>query len=215
MEKFKAVLFDMDGVIIDTEKHLVKYWCIAANEFGYPMKREHALHIRSLAGALASEYLRSEVDKDFDYSKVRERRKELMSAELERVGLELKPGVKELLSELDKRGIKKAVCTATDFPRTKGYLTKLDLFDSFDRIICAPMVEHGKPAPDIYLFACRELGLAPADCLALEDSPNGVLSAYTAGCSVVMVPDLTQPAETDRSRIIGSADTLEDVIAYL
>ena len=215
MEKFKAVLFDMDGVIIDTEKYLVKYWCIAANELGFPMKREHALHICSLSGDLAEQYLRSEVDKDFDYWRVRERRKELMSAELEKVGLELKPCVKELLSELDRRNIKKAVCTATDLPRTKGYLTKLGLFDSFDRIICAPMVEHGKPAPDIYLFACKELGLSPCECLALEDSPNGVLSAYTAGCSVVMIPDLTQPTETDRSRIIGSADTLADVIAYL
>ena len=215
MEKYKAVLFDMDGVIIDTEKHLVKYWCEAANEMGYPMKREHALHIRSLSGNLAAEYLKKEVDSGFDYERVRERRKELMSAELKRVDIEMKRGIKELLSELKKRGIRRAVCTATDYPRTKGYLTEIGLFDSFDKIICASMVKHGKPAPDIYLYACGELSLDPAECLAAEDSPNGILSAYSAGCSVVMIPDLTPPTEEDRSRIIGAAETLIDVVKYL
>ncbi|MGN0691312.1 MAG: HAD family hydrolase, partial [Oscillospiraceae bacterium] len=84
-----------------------------------------------------------------------------------------------------------------------------------DKVICGPMVEHGKPAPDIYLYACKELGEAPERCLALEDSPNGVRSAHAAGCGVVMVPDLTEPDEEDRKCIIGAASDLEEVIKYL
>lgn len=215
MNKYNAVIFDMDGLIIDTEKLLIKYWVIAANEFGYPMKRENALHIRSLSGALAEPYLKEAVCPDFNYKKVRSRRIELMNADIAENGIELKKGIIPLLDELDRRHMQKAVCTATDLERTTRYLTSLNIFDRFDRIICGPMVEHGKPAPDIYLYACGELGEAPGRCLALEDSPNGVRSAYSAGCGVVMVPDLTEPTEEDRKYIIGAAADLEEVIKYL
>lgn len=215
MNKYNAVIFDMDGLIIDTEKLLIKYWVIAANEFGYPMKREHALHIRSLAGALAEPYLIEAVCPDFDYKKVRSRRIELMNTDIAENGIELKKGITQLLDELDRRNMHKAVCTATDLERTTRYLTSLNIFHRFDKVICGPMVEHGKPAPDIYLYACGELGEAPERCLALEDSPNGVRSAYSAGCGVVMVPDLTEPTEEDRKYIIGAASDLEAVIKFL
>lgn len=215
MNKYNAVIFDMDGLIIDTEKLLIKYWVIAANEFGYPMKREHALHIRSLSGALAEPYLREAVCPDFDYKKVRSRRIELMNADIAENGIELKKGIIPLLDELDRRNMQKAVCTATDLERTTRYLTLLNIYQRFDKVICGPMVEHGKPAPDIYLYACNELGESPERCLALEDSPNGVHSAYSAGCGVIMVPDLTEPTEEDRKYIIGAASDLEAVIKYL
>ncbi|MDD7428563.1 MAG: HAD family phosphatase [Oscillospiraceae bacterium] len=215
MNRYNAVIFDMDGLIIDTEKLLIKYWVTAANEFGYPMKREHALHIRSLSGALAEPYLREAVCPDFDYKKVRSRRIELMNADIAKNGIELKKGIIPLLDELDRRHMQKAVCTATDLERTTRYLTSLNIFHRFDKVICGPMVEHGKPAPDIYLYACGELGESPERCLALEDSPNGVRSAYYAGCGVVMVPDLTEPTEEDRKCILGEASDLEAVIKYL
>ena len=215
MNRYKAVIFDMDGLIIDTEKLLIKYWVIAANEFGYPMKRDHALHIRSLAGALAEPYLRETVCPDFDYRKVRSRRIELMNADIAKNGIELKKGIILLLDELDRRHMQKAVCTATDLERTTRYLTSLNIFHRFEKVICGPMVEHGKPAPDIYLYACGELGESPERCLALEDSPNGVRSAYSAGCGVVMVPDLTSPTEEGRKYILGAAADLEAVIKYL
>lgn len=215
MNKYNAVIFDMDGLIIDTEKLLIKYWVMAANEFGYPMKREHALHIRSLAGALAEPYLKENVHKDFDYKKVRARRIELMNADIAENGIELKKGIIPLLDELDRRHMLKAVCTATDLERTTKYLTSLDIFDRFDKVICGPMVEHGKPAPDIYLYACAQLGKSPERCLALEDSPNGVRSANAAGCGAVMVPDLTEPTDDDKKYIIGAAADLEEVIKFL
>ncbi len=207
----KAVIFDMDGLILDTEKHLVKYWCQAANEAGFPMQREHALNIRSLARKFAIPYLQGEFGEEFDYVKIRSRRMELMTEALEKEGLELKKGIRELLSYLKASHIPAAIATATDFERTKAYLTRAGIFDSFDRIVCATMVESGKPKPDIYLYAAEQLGLPPQECMALEDSPNGVRSASSAGCVTVMVPDLTQPDEEISALIHAKADSLLDV----
>lgn len=207
----KAVIFDMDGLILDTEKLLVKYWCMAANEAGFPMQREHALNIRSLARKFAIPYLQGIFGDSFDYVKIRSRRMELMTEVLERDGLQLKKGIHELLGYLRDNNIPAAIATATDFERTKAYLTKAGIFDCFDRIVCATMVESGKPKPDIYLYAAEQLGLPPKECMALEDSPNGVRSASSAGCITVMVPDLTQPDDELYSLIYGKADSLLDV----
>ena len=86
------------------------------------------------------------------------------------------------------------------------------LYDYFDEIICATMVEHGKPAPDIYLYACEQLHLAPAECMAVEDSPNGVSSAYDAGCKVVMVQDQAPPDEETKKKIAACPDALDEII---
>ncbi len=215
IEKVNAVLFDMDGLLLDTEKLLIKYWCIAAQEKGYNMQKHHALFIRSLAGKWAAPYLRQQLGADFDYQSVRERRKELMNAEIVANGLDIKEGAFELLEELQKRGLKRCVVTATDYERAKWYLTQAGLFDKFDKIICAPMVENGKPAPDVYLYACEQIGENPQDCIALEDSPNGVCSASEAGCNTIMVPDLTDPTPDDMKKVCAVAANLRQVIRFL
>ena len=93
--------------------------------------------------------------------------------------------------------------------RTERYLKQIGLYSYFDEIISATMVEHGKPAPDIYTFACAQLGLAPEECLAVEDSPNGVMSACRAGCQVAMVPDQTQPDDELKKKLTICANTLD------
>lgn len=210
-----AVLFDMDGLLLDTEKLLIKYWCTAAEEFGYKMQLHHALFIRSLSGVWAAPYLKQQLGQGFDYQKVRERRKELMNEHITQNGIEIKKGAVELLDALEEKGIKKCICTATDFERAKWYLEKANLYDRFDKIICAPMVENGKPAPDIYLYACEQIGEEPQNCIALEDSPNGVCSAHDAGCQVIMVPDLTPPTPIDMKNVNKIADSLLTCIQYI
>lgn len=211
----KAVIFDMDGLILDTEKLLVKYWCQAANEAGFPMQREHALNIRSLARKFAIPYLQGIFGENFDYVKIRSRRMELMKEHIAAHGLETKPGITTLLDYLDSRGIPAAIATATDIQRTEDYLGKVGLLGRFSRIVCAAMVESGKPKPDIYLYAAQQLGLPANECLALEDSPNGVRSASSAGCVTVMVPDLTRPDEELEKLIFAKAGSLADVPAII
>ena len=191
----KAIIFDMDGVLIDTEKWLNRFWCQAALEAGFPMKPEHALSIRSLAGKFAEPYLQGIFGKEFHYEEIRERRKELMNAYIEAHGIEKKPGVDEILDFLHEKGIKVAVATATDPKRAKEYLSQIGIYDKFDKVCCATMVKNGKPEPDVYLYACEQIGEKPEDCVAVEDSPNGIRSAYAAGLRPIMVPDLCPPTE--------------------
>ena len=211
----KAVIFDMDGLILDTEKLLVKYWCQAANEAGFPMQREHALNIRSLARKFAIPYLQGEFGEDFDYQSIRNRRMELMAEHLGDNPPETKPGIRELLEYLSEKNIPAAIATATDYQRTEKYLSEAGIFSYFSKIVCASMVENGKPKPDVYLYAAEQLGLPPQECMALEDSPNGVRSASSAGCVTVMVPDLTQPDEELSGLIYAKADSLADVPAII
>lgn len=185
----------MDGTLIDTEKYYRRFWPMALAEFGYHMTDEQALTMRSLGRPFAPRQLKDWFGEDFDYIAVRDRRKALMEETIDREGIERKPGVLELLKRLKQEGITTAIATATDLERTGKYLKMTGLEGYFDRLISATQVKEGKPSPDIYLYACEQLGAAPEDCIAVEDSPNGVLSAYRAGCKVVMVPDQTEPDE--------------------
>ena len=211
----KAVIFDMDGVLIDTEKYLVTYWCQAAEELGVPMKREHALMIRSLSGKFAEPWLKSLYGEDFDYAAVRERRKKIMADHLKKHGVEIKAGVRETLIYLREKGYKLAVATATEKDRAEEYLNEIGIKEMFDQIVCANMVENGNPMPDIYLYVCEQIGEAPGDCVAVEDSPNGVKSAYGAGCQVIMIPDLTLPDEETASYLwkqVGKMNDLQQIL---
>ena len=213
--KIKGVISDMDGVILDTEKLYVRFWCEAANFCGYPMKKHHALSIRSMARPFAIERLKSYFGEDFDYYAVHDKRIELMDKYIEENGIEAKKGAKILLSYLKNNGYRVALATATGVERTQKYLKQLGLYEYFDEIVCASMVEHGKPAPDIYLYAAQRLGLAPQECIALEDSQNGIRSAVSAGCKTVMVPDLDGPSEEILPQLYAVADGLEDVIKII
>ncbi len=211
----KAVIFDLDGTVIDTEKLLVKYWCMAANEMGFPMEREHALSLRSLARKYAEPLLKEWFGEKCDYMTVRNRRMELMTAHIIENGLETKSGIRELLVWLGKNGYKRAVATATDLTRAGKYLTDVGLYEYFDCIISAHQVKNGKPKPDVYLYAVEQLGLEPDECVAVEDSPNGVISASDAGCRTIMVPDLTQPDEELEKRLFAVCANAADIINVL
>ncbi len=213
--RIKGVISDMDGVILDTEKLYVRFWCEAANFYGYPMQKHHALSIRSMARPFAIERLKGYFGGDFDYYAVHDKRVELMDKYIEENGIEAKCGAEEFLSFLKDRGYSVALATATAPERTQKYLEQLGLYKYFDEIVCAKMVNKGKPEPDIYLYAAEKLGLAPGECLALEDSENGIKSASSAGCKTIMVPDLDSPSEQIMPLLHGVAENLLDVKRFL
>lgn len=211
----RGIIFDMDGLMIDTEKLLVRFWCEAAEFYGYPMKKEHVLGIRSLSSKYAIPHLKGIFGEDFDYHSVRAKRIELMNEYIRKNGIEKKKGLDELLGFLKSTELKTAVATATDMQRTTMYLRSIGVFDCFDRIVCGNMIENGKPAPDIYITAAKELGLACGECIALEDSPNGIRSAFDAGCKAVMIPDLSQPDEETSKMLYAKCNDLAEVIGVI
>lgn len=210
--KIKGIISDMDGVILDTEKLYVRFWREAASFYGFPVTLEHALGIRSLSGKLAEEKLQGWFGKEFDYNAVRQKRIELMDEFVNQNGVEPKPGAKALLSYIKDNGYALALATATPVDRAGRYLKSVELYSFFDQIVSAREVKRGKPAPDIYLCAAKRLGLDPEECIALEDSQNGIRSAFAAGCKTIMVPDLDQPTEEIMPLLYGVANGLEDVI---
>ncbi len=210
-----TIIFDMDGTLIDTEKYFRACWPKALAAFGYEMSDEQALSMRSLGRPFAPVHLKEMFGESIDYTQVREKRKELVEECIKENGIQLKPGVIELLQWLKENHIRAAIATATDMERTNRYLKMLGIHEYFDKLISATMVKEGKPSPDIYLYACEQLGRKPEECIAVEDSPNGVLSAYRAGCKVVMVPDQTSPEEEIKSKLFACVETLTDIQGLL
>ena len=197
-----AVIFDLDGTLLDTEKYFRINWPKTFEHFGYTMTDQQYLSIRSLGRPFIYETLKAySGDPDFNYEEVRSYRSKLMEESLQQNGIELKKGAVQLLSHLKKKGIICAIATASPVDRSERYLNQTGILSYFDRIISARNMKEGKPSPDVYQFAVNELGLEPHECLAVEDSPNGVLSASRAGLKVVFIPDLT-PADEETEKLI-------------
>ena len=207
-QQIKGILFGMDGLILDTEKLYCRFWQEAARILGYPMTMEQALGMRSLNRHAGEAKLKSYFGEGISYTEVREKRIELMDAFVEKEGVTTKPGILELLAFLQEKQIRTAIATSSPIGRTKKYLSSVHLENEFDAIVSGYMVEHGKPEPDIYVYAARQLGLKPENCIVLEDSPAGILAAYRAGCMPVMIPDLDEPDEETRKLLFAQAESL-------
>ena len=211
----RGVLFDVDGVILDTECLYSRFWMEACHFYGFPMTKAQSLQMRSLNKTAGQEKLCALFGPAADYTTIRQKRIELMDAFVEKEGVAAKPGIYTLLDALDARGIPCAITSSSPKQRLESYLTPLNLYHRFKKVISGYDVPRGKPEPDIYLRGAAELGLPPETCLALEDSPAGILSAYRAGCLPVLIPDQDTPGQDTLSLLYAKADTLTDVISLL
>lgn len=192
---YKAVVFDMDGVITDTEKLYRRYQMEEGRRRGIPddVMTFVCEHIAGGNRYTNKPVFESIVGRGIDYMEFRSKVMSGLDAHIAAHGVELKYGVKDTLAYLSEKGIKIGLATSTVRERAIGYLTAHDIYRYFDKLIFGDMIEHGKPAPDIYIKACEELGTAPEETIAVEDSINGIRSAGTAGLYSVMVVDLIQP----------------------
>lgn len=213
--QIRGILFDMDGVILDSEKLYAKFWAAGCEFYGYHMNYQQALGMRSLSAQAGQAYLSQLFGPDIVYEQIRAKRIELMDAYIEENGIEAKPGVYALLDYLQEQGIPYAITTASPADRIQNHLGQLNLYHRFPHICTAHEVAHGKPAPDIYLLGAKTIGIDPAYCLALEDSYTGLLAAHRAGCMASIVPDLDEPGENILEIAYGRFDSLNDVIDLL
>jgi HAD superfamily hydrolase (TIGR01509 family) len=211
----RGILFDMDGLVLDSEILYTRFWREAAHSLGYPMTVEQSLGMRSLGKDRGQPYLESLFGPGIDYSTLRNKRIELMDVYVAEHGIPPKPGIFELLDHMEEHGIAAAITSSSPMEFIRKHLAAVNLLHRFQKLCSGHNVPNTKPAPDIYLLGAKELGLDPAECLALEDSPTGILSAYRAGCLPVMIPDLDQPGEDTQKLLYAKADSLADVITLL
>ena len=206
----KAVMFDLDGTIIDTEKYYRLYWPKAFAKFGYIITDKQALGMRSLGYPFVEEYVEKISVNRADLTEIKKYARSLVDESVKANGLELKDGVEDCLKFLKTKNVTIAIVTATAADRTKTYIKEANIEKYFDDIISAKNVPHGKPAPDVYLTACEKLNVKPDETIAVEDSPNGVMSASSAGCNVVMVPDQTEADDELMKHLFGNIKSLRD-----
>lgn len=189
---YKAIFLDVDGVLVDSEKVFNRCWRKAAEQEGYAMSYEQALQLRSLDSQMAKALFMSWYGDENAYPAIRSARKSIMAEETTKESLKAKEGVKAFLEEIKTLPIKVAIVTSSPVKRITDYLASVGIdINLFDKIITTEQVIHGKPFPDVYNYACEAIGFVPHECIAVEDSPNGVKSAHEAGCYTVMVPDMT------------------------
>ncbi|MCR5623864.1 MAG: HAD family phosphatase [Lachnospiraceae bacterium] len=203
---YKAVVFDMDGVIFDSEK---VYRIMERNEalkYGLDESKIETFCEAAAGGTKEVNKINFETifETDIDYYQYREGVMSSVDEFANTQGYELKKGVVELLDLLKEKNIKIALATSTQKDRAVKHLKAHNLYDYFDGFVFGDMIKNGKPAPDIYLKACEIVGVKPEESVGVEDSINGILSSHSAGLYTVMVIDLIQPNE----KIDGKADLI-------
>lgn len=211
----KAVIFDMDGVLFDTERLCMDSWVAVAGEAGIPdMEAFFPSCIgRNLTDTKA--LFQDFYGDTYDFEKFRRQASAWFHDYVEKRGLPVKKGVKEILEFLHRSGYLIGLASSTSRPSVEDHLRRAGIRQYFQSLTTGDMVEHSKPQPDIYLMACESLGVSTGEAMAIEDSPNGIRAAHSAGMISVMVPDLIAPDQEMRDKSALICEDLLEVIRFL
>ncbi|MBL8553581.1 MAG: HAD family phosphatase [Phenylobacterium sp.] len=214
LRSVKAVVFDMDGLLVDTETVVFRAMQRAANAIGTEMPFETFKRMVGLQHAASDLILVDHFGDGFDLDAwsavVSAHFREELAA-----GIALKAGAVEILDVLDGLGLPRAIATSSSLESVQASLGPHSLVDRFDALITRDVQTRGKPHPEPFLKAAEALGVDPADCLALEDSHNGVRAAAAAGMMTVMVPDMLDPTEEMETLCVRIARDLHEVLGWL
>jgi HAD superfamily hydrolase (TIGR01509 family) len=206
----KAVVFDMDGLLLESETFYHRSFYLAADERGFDLPKDNYQRLCGSTWNVIGTMLRDEHGPDFPVEEFGERWRhhlEILMAE----GIPLKPGVMEMLELLDELSIPRAIATSSFRVSLDRHLGPHDILHRFDHILTRESYQEPKPAPAPYLTAAKQLGIEPQFCLALEDSHQGVRSASRAGMMTVMVPDVALPNDEMRDACVMIVDSLINV----
>lgn len=212
---YKAVVFDMDGVIFDSERAVMQCWKEVASRHNIPDIEKAILACTGTTMVRTREIMLNLYGADFPYDEYARESSVIFHSRYDGGRLPMKPGVKELLTFLKERGKKIALASSTRQQVVTDELRDAGIIEYFDRIICGDMVSRSKPAPDIFLKACEELNVSPSDSYAIEDSYNGIRAAHAGGLHPIMVPDLLPADEEMQSLAEIVLPNLTSVMEYL
>lgn len=203
-----GALFDMDGLIFDTEKLYQETWNEKASEIGVDLSPEFKYQICGTSGDIAFRT----VEKYFGVEDGQTLAEEVYRRAADKMvtRLEEKPGTRDIFGLFRDHGVKMAVASSTGIEIVRRNLAMAGIEGFFDAVISGQNLEHGKPAPDIFLLAAKEIGIAPEDCYVFEDSVSGIQAAHAGGMCPVMIPDLLQPSEEIRALCGGIYPTLKE-----
>ncbi len=195
----KTVVFDMDGVLFDTEKLCMDSWVAIAEDHGITGVEEVFPLCIGLNDNDTHALILDRMGEDFPYDEFKKEASAWFHNFVEEKGLPIKKGVPEILAYLKENGWSVGLASSSRYQSVISHLERTGIRDYFSVIITGDMVEHSKPQPDIYLKACEELGVVPKECFAIEDSPNGIRAAHWAGMKPIMVPDMIAPNDEMKS----------------
>ena len=210
-----GVIFDMDGLMTDTERLYIDLWCQILRERGMEEHRDVVTRCIGMDHGKTRAYIKETLGEDFDYLSVLGEAGKRSDAYCQAHGIPVKLGLYELLDYLDQERIPYAVATSSRGEGARSKLQTIGVLSRLHGLVTGDMVAKGKPDPEIFLRAAKALQLPPEHCLVLEDSPHGILAAYKAGCLPMMIPDLWPPDEETQSMLYARGETLLDVIPVL
>ena len=207
--QYQAVVFDMDGVIFDTERLVIEFWKEVAKKHNIPNIEHTCIQCLGTNRVRTREIFLENYGADFPFDPYRAEVTELFNTHY------TKPGIRELLSYLQEQDIKVGLASSTAQHLVRDEIGTAGLLPYFQTLVCGDMVEHSKPAPDIFLKACEILNADPTKSIAIEDSFNGIRSAHCAGMTPIMVPDQVQPTDEIRTLAFHVMPSLLDVLNWL
>lgn len=211
----KGVIFDMDGTMFDTECVYSLYWKSTSLRYGYTLTDEMMSHLRGATRPYQKKMFTQWFGADVPCDDIIAECLQSVSSHLLREPIPFKTGLIQLLETLRERHIPAAIGTGNRRESALSILKKANVLPYFSAIACSDEVEHGKPDPAVFLLAAQRLGVAPQDCMVLEDSFNGIRAAHAAGAHPIMIPDIDMPNEEIRSLCDHVFDNLLDVIPLL
>lgn len=213
--KKELVIFDMDGLMFDTERIYYKAWQEAAKAYGYAIDWEIYVQIVARNSRYIEKVLKRILGEALPYEAICMKKRAIADDIIHKEGIQKKEGLMELLDALDEKGIRKAVATSSMREKALRYLTLGEIMNRFDFIICGSEVEESKPNPEIFLKTAAHFNIVPEACMVLEDSRLGIQAAKAAGMTGIFIPDLVEADEEILKNANGCANSLKDIIALL